>query len=527
MFNFSLEAMQAVLQSRFGKELDAIWQEIIDYRDTSLADMSYNGKLSALKKFFRDNTAKKLVQCVWKNVGLHFTEVKITSLYTGSFCTWIYIDKDGKELQDGTLQIEGILNADYIKRFFPIVAAAIKDDHFTAEELMKIANSYDASSGAIKDSMKLQIRKFVNPTLGFDLELAFMLEDQLAKNSGLGNFTAREITAIILHEIGHTLTLVEHAGDAYARMASFNYLTSAFRKVNVDKPDQAIRLAEAVAVKVGKMGDSTNSDRLSKIANQLRNDINKAGASADPTVIKKTIAGMFETVFCFLNDIIMVPLDVLFGSNVTKRLGNDQSGKKSDLPLNRRLVTWQERKADEYAFTHGYGADQVSALDRLGKFFNRRGLSEKACRTLTEAENLHKDIGFFAKLHLLTLAPLYAGDYGYSLYPEGAKRFRELLNLTIQQIKQHCTDPEYVAKYMKDADYILSVVDNPDSRDEFIARLYRGYDIFMKYCSLPSFLDWLVNGRVKRELEEVLNDANDIGNNLLTYFGLKIQQMAK
>ena len=80
---------------------------------------------------------------------------------------------------------------------------------------------------------------------------------------------------------------------------------------------------------------------------------------------------------------------------------------------------------------------------------------------------------------------------------------------------------------MKDADYILSIVDNPDSRDEYIARLYRGYDIFMKYCSLPSFLDWLVNGRVKRELEEVLNDANDIGNNLLTYFGLKIQQMAK
>lgn len=527
MFNFSLEAMQAVLQSRFGRELDAIWQEIIDYRDKSLADMSYNGKLSALKKFFRDTTVKKFVQCVWKNVGLHFSEVKITSLYTGSFCTWIFIDKDGKELQDGTTQIESILNADYIKRFFPMVSSMIKDDHFTAEELMKIANSYDASSGAIKDSMKLQIRKFVNPILGFDLELAFLIEDQLAKNSGLGNFTAREITAIILHEIGHTLTLVEHAGDCYARMSSFNYLTSAFRQANATKPDQAARLAEAVAAKIAKRGDSTNAERLNKIAAQYRNDIAKAGPSVDPTVIKKTVAGMLETVFCFIGDIINVPLDILLGSPVSTRLASDQSGKKSDLPLNRRLVTWQERKADEYAFTHGYGADQVAALDRLGKFFNRRGLSEKACRTLTEAERLHKDIGFFAKLHLFVMAPLYAGDYSYSLYPEGAKRFRELLNLTIQQIKQHSTDPDYVAKYMKDAEYILNVVDNPDSRDEYIAKLYRGYDIFMKYFSLPSFLDWLVNGRVKRELEDVLNDANDIGNNLLTYFGLKIQQMAK
>lgn len=525
MFNISTEAMVATLQSKLGKELDALWQEVMDYRDKTLQGVSYANKSKEIRKFFEKTTVPKLKDIVWRNVGLCFSDVVVTSIFDGSFCTMMFFDKTGKKRQDGTFQLENIINADYLKKSFPLLANFQKP--LTANDLMEIAESYDSKIGGIKASVKMEIRKLVRADLGFDVNFAFLMEDQLPENSGVSNFTPREITAIVLHEIGHTLTLVEHAGDCYARMGTFKYLSEAFRKSNENNINEATELANKVAAVIAKKGDKTNADRLTTVASKLKADMTTAGSSADPKETKKLIGGMITFIFCLIADVFAVPGTMIIGNQQDKRFGNDSKNKKSDLPINHRLVTWQERKADEYAFTHGYGADQASALDKLGKFFDRFGMSEKQVAKLNEAERLHKGIGLLAKLDLLIQCPMYASDYGYSLYPAGAKRFRELLNLTIQQLKANCTDSAYVAQYIKDCDYILSLCDNPNSRDQVIANMYRGYDIFMKYLSIPSFFDWIVHGRVKRELDELIEDANAVGNNLLTYYGFKIQQIGK
>ena len=41
MFTLALEAMQATAQSKFGRELDALWQSVIDYRDKELQQLDY------------------------------------------------------------------------------------------------------------------------------------------------------------------------------------------------------------------------------------------------------------------------------------------------------------------------------------------------------------------------------------------------------------------------------------------------------------------------------------------------------
>lgn len=525
MFDISTEAMVAVLQSKLGKELDALWQEVMDYRDQSLQEVSFANKSRSIRKFFEKTTTPKLKDIVWRNVGLNFKDVRITSIFDGSFCTITFFDKTGTDKYEGTLQLEGILNADYIQKSWPELKNA--GQPLTADDLIRIAESYDVKAGGIKATAKMEIRKIVNSILGFDVDFAFLMEDQLPANAGVANFTPREITSIVLHEIGHTLILVEHAGDCYARMSSFKYLTEAFRQANGQNVEESAKLAEKVAAVMAKKGDKTNAERLIAVTNKLKADMKTAGSSADPKEAKKLIGGFLTSVFDFIGDIFAISFDLIFGNQQGKRFGNDQKNKKSDLPINHRLVTWAERKADEYTFTHGYGADHVSAQNKNNKFFDRFGISEQQCQKLNEIERLHKGIGLFAKLKLLVFAPLYAGDYSYSLYPAGAKRFRELLNLTIQQLKANCTDSAYIAQYIKDCDYILSVCDNPNSRDQVIANIYRGYDIFMKYVSIPSFFDWIVHGRVKRELDELIEDANAVGNNLLTYYGFKIQQIGK
>lgn len=527
MITISTEAMNAVAQSKLGRELDALWQNVIDYRDSELKDVSYVPKARAIKKYFQTNIVSKLKEVVWKNVGLHFSDVWFEDMiYGNGFCTIMFFDPKDADNYNATIQIESILNADYLIKSIP-GASSLDLNVLTADQLMKIANSYDTTTGGIKESAKIEIRKLVRSKLGFDLETAFMTEDRLAKNAGVGNFTAREITAIVLHEIGHTLTLVEHAADCYARISTFRYLEKAFTNANSSNIEEVSRLAEAAATKIESRGDKTNADRIRQVSKKLKGDIQNAGASANATTVKKSIGGLIESIFCLLVDPLVICTDIIAGNQQGKRFGNDQKDKKSDLPINARLVTWMERKADEYAFTHGYGADQVSALSRLNASLSRLGKTEAQCRKINEAERLHKGIGLFASMRLLILAPLYASSYGYSLYPAGAKRLRELLNLSIQQLKANSTDAAAVAKYMKDCDFIIKMCDNPDSRDEAVARIYKGYDIFMKYVSLPSFFDWIVHGRVMRELDALIEDVNAIGNNLLTYYGFKLQQLGK
>ena len=174
MFEINLEAMQAVLQSKLGRELDALWQKVIDYRDTSLRDVSYMGKLKALKMFVLKNTFPELKEIIWKNVGLHVAEVTITELIGDSFCSITYFDKSGNFDQKGTFHIENIINANYILKAMPSLQKKLSEKVFTAEELINIAQSFDAETGGIKETAKLELRKMIYSVIGFDVETALL-----------------------------------------------------------------------------------------------------------------------------------------------------------------------------------------------------------------------------------------------------------------------------------------------------------------------------------------------------------------
>ena len=522
MINISLEAMQAVIQSRLGRELDAIWDKVIEYRDTTLRDVSYMNKLKALKQFFLKNCVDEIKECVWRNVGLHISEIHVTSIEGESFCSLTYFDKTGSNDMSHTFHLENVINANYIMKALPEVRKYLSGSSpLTTEELINIANSFDKISGGIKESVKLELRKLVYAAIGFDIETAFLMPERIPANAGIDYMTSREITAIMLHEFGHTLSLIEHAGDCYARTATFEYLTDAFEKLNSTNVNESVKLAEYVANAIAQEGDKTNSERILKIADKLKSDYKQVEKTVEKNAVGKAVGGFLKSILCFTKDLFVKNLQA-------KRFGgaDEKKRKFGDIPINGRLVTWEERKADEYALSHGYGPDLAEATRKLDAYLDRMGMSERQCEALNDAERLHQNMSFFAKAKLWVMMPCLASRYNYSLYPSGIKRFRELMNITIQKLKANSSDPAYVTKYIQDIERILDVCDNPSTREETVARMYRGYDIFLKYISIPSFIDWLVHGRVNRELEDLIEDANAIGNNLLAYYGFKLQQLA-
>ena len=527
MFTTSLEAMQPVLQSKLGKELDDIWQEIIDYRDTQCKDMSYSGKLGALRKFFRDKTIKKFQACVWKNLGLTIREVVLTNLDSGGFANASFFNPSDKDDQTGWLKIEETQNANYLHKCYPFVDFS-GTDKMPIEKFIEIANAFDTNRGVVVESQRQRMRTVFYCDIFWDIETGLMIEDRLPKNGGISNFSAQEITAIILHELGHTINLIEHAADMYARISTFKYLEAVFKSAHGENVEDVLKLTEKVSEILAKKGDKVNADRMMQISNKVRHDVRFAGAANRPDMTKNILGSIIYYSFVFLFNAIALPFDVVFGNSQSYRFGkDDQKTKRGDIASNGRMVAWNERHADAFTVQHGYGTFQVSALDKLGRYFEREGRTEKEIEKLNRAEKLHKDLGFLTKAKLLLFAPMIAGNSGYIVYPEGVKRFREILNQTIQDLKQCSTNPAYVAKYIKDIEFILDKIENFNKTEEYIAKIYRGYDIFMKFFSLPSMVEWLVNGRVQRELEQLVNDANAIGNNLLTYYGFKLQQLGK
>ena len=522
-FTPSLEAMQAVPQSKLGVELEKLFQEVIDYRDNSLKGVGFSARAIALQSFFGKKIARRFMDIVYKNTGLNIEAVFFKGSFETQFCTWICIQKGDELTARGTQQITSTLNGQASEW----ITAMMGGNEFTVDELIALAKSYDVEKGIIKPAHREQIKKIVRCAIGFDIALGFLSVDYLPKNSGAEYLTARELTAIMLHEIGHNLTLVEHAADLYARAATFRALEAYFKKTAT--VEKSIGLAKRVANIAASNGYQKDAAALLAAATQAEKDYQSTGQRLPAPTKASFIESTVGSAFYLLGIVLSGTLDVLISDNTRTflRLRAGQKKKLADLPVSERMWTWQERKADEYAFTHGYGADQVTALEKITNFYGMIGKSEKDLEAMQQAETKGKSLGIFAKLRLLFWAMSTLGDFCYRSYPPTSERYREILNHTVRELKIHGASGEYVAKYIKDIETILTSIDNISKSDKYFELAQKKYRLFLKYVSLKSFVAWFTNGRAEQELEELMSDIRQLSDNLLGYFEAKLKQIAE
>ena len=528
MLSLGTEAMHAVANSRLGAELDALWQEVIDYRDKNLTGtISFSNKTKLLTEFFYKNIAKRFMQIVWKHTGLNIEEIWFKPYFESCFCTWTCIQSTDEITARGTAQIVNSLNgqADTILNGMLLMGEA-NNDEFTVDQLIKLASSYDVTKGVIKKVDRDAVKRLVRVAIGFDLSLGFMMKDFLPKNAGIDNLTAREITAIMLHEIGHSLTLVEHAADMYAQISSFDALGRAFGKGLT--AEKAIELGKKAGEIGLKAGYTKEASALIKVSNQAEKDLSSTSNASEKG--KAMMAkGLFSASWSFIADIFTKAFDILGydPSGMFHRGSDGKIVKYGDLPSNERMWTWQERKADEYAFTNGYGPELVEGMTKTDKFYGMIGKSAKDIEVIRRAESDMSKISLFQRLCITHAAHKLYGDQDFRSYPPGAERYKEVLRLTIKELKAHGASAEYVTKYVNDIERIARAINSMSAYDKYFDRQVMRYRLFLKYLSIPSFCKWLVDGRVDAEIEEVINDLQKVNNNMVSYFGYKLEQLAK
>ena len=524
MFNYSCEAMVAQTNSKLGKRLDQLWQDVMDDKKKNI-DPVCDGNLSKIYNALKDAFVKKyfarFVKIVAEEVGLNIYKVGFSGI--GGWCT-IMLFGDGTSYLP-TLQIENDISGGYIERIYGKLPKKL-----SGEQLVELAKQYDKTTGGIDRKLKQALFKSVKAEIRFDLVTGFMIEDFLGKNSGMTPFTPQEITAIILHEIGHTTTMIEHAADGYARISSFDFIVKQVEKANGTDPAFAIELANATAKELEALGVKDDAKKLRDLTTKFQTDMESSGGQLADEGNKAAIThGFVDIVAMSIISSIIVVNQMLYTKQggVQTYSSMDQMQKLGDLPCNERFITWQERKADEYAQTHGYGVHQVTALQKFTKFFNRIGRSASEMASITMAEKMRKDLGVLDKLRCMVMAPLLAVNEMYHRYPDGITRAQELMRCIIRSMKANSDDKEYIRKAIEDITRILEVIeDDKHGTEDYMRKCLRGYKLFLKYCSLPNIISSLVHGKTFYELNELIQQLDRISGSTIAFFGAKLQNLS-
>lgn len=385
------EAIKFQVSSTGGKALEDIFRDVYEYVNS----LDYNGEenLSNRRRYRMDKTmayarakmAPAIQKVCMEHFGLDMDEIILYGGHDqpaeGFFAIDVSMD-DVMEAIETRDRVFGSGNIDFTG----------KDIDNGMTEMYKCLN---LDTSKITKSTYGNRRK-IRAKLFFDVNMAFLVTDILPSTfaqdeKGVAVFTPEELTAIVLHEIGHILSFIELTGDMFAThnryVESVQNLRSKkdFTQEEIDDIVQSGLNQIAKLKKTPLCSDKSINDTFVKYLNKLeafgKGILNKP---FDSTSLYNPVGAVLSTVIIGLISIILVTFGILImlipvialimiGCHMLEQAlsyvnTNKQGNKANDIRGNRNNAFMSERLADEFAVRHGYGEYQIRALNKLHKY---------------------------------------------------------------------------------------------------------------------------------------------------------------
>ena len=399
----STEAIDFQMSSNLGKALTDLFQSVMDYRDNidyGLEDREEQRTYIRIRKvysYFKDKIAKKFIDTVEKECGLIISKLHLDSdplQYGIAFDYAVNLQFDNWDDACEMIEAETALGHTQFSRN-------------GVNELEEVCNNLDLHKSKITTPYfgKGKKRK-ITCEMWFSVSSAFLLKDLVIDTE---YFTAREIAAIMMHEIGHMMSVIEYSANVYHSWsraqnwlkiskdtADLNYIFESFDKyaklidgltkeLSTYKFDPTISKYITNVLGIAKSICNAWShqtcetiEESSSFGTTLVNAVSSVTRTSDLVL---RIGGLIVTIaFRAILDIVA---DVVFLWTAgmpawlyhMQKYGhvdrNKQGHKSSDTLPNENNVFLLERWADEFVARHGYGADVASALNKLDDAVNK------------------------------------------------------------------------------------------------------------------------------------------------------------
>ena len=464
-------------------DMTAVFQKIIDYRD-SIEDPA--DRVESVMDFFMKKAGLVLLDVIHYHTGLFMNMRVPRNLYL-NFAVIMDLGEDTGRVID---KYSGL-------PMYPTI--------HTKKELDEFSAGLDKKTGKMNPETLAKFK--FKTTLIFDVYTAFLIQDVGAK--ACQPFTAEEVTAVILHEVGHCMSFIEHASDAYyIAKTKLGAIQSFFK--NGDRAEVLKFLAENCR------GDRFVREALQKVSKmcQLTTE-RKASGSLGTTVANVVI----DTLFMLLNGTISI-LGFVFSAVLINAISI------AFIPI-RHLLGTTENKSSDYAYTHdnpracevyadqyvsrfGYGNHFVTQMTKLMDYTRITGLGNMSMKQYGTAS-------FYGRLLPWYIMTMFTGDDFSPFYPTERERYEIMMHETIAALKDSGLDAESIKVYTKVYQDIRQKLDNPSAAQKWVV-FWNAYHRVLEYLvNTPDEI--LYGGRFDREYEILTTQVKRIINNEMYAMG--------
>lgn len=419
------------------------------------------------------------------------------------------------------------------------------------EDLNHLVDLLDFNKGKLKSNKYGKDNKHViHVNIHFDMEFAFMSKylfaDKVDKEQAVP--TADEIAAIMLHEIGHMMTLVEHSFDMFAtanRIYENIHIVNSEKLRNDPKAmdnfiDEHKKILNKIKKVVVMLPNTKQNAKLSKNIKFISAAVDKLelmkitsnDAASMQTLISKLIMFVILIVKNILTRFVVslgIGLLTILISYLSASLVNlfnnrsiSTSGKTTDRGSGYNQLFLIERWADDYAAHQGYGPELASALNKLEYAFKNYLLmfDDEKLRHSTWFLSLCEIVSKFLDLPSVLFAPPLLDG----IYEDSVRRIERIREDTYAFFRNN-TDvtPTIVNAYINKIDKLNEQIKKAEDAQFWSKGARETLSKIWFNLTPTGIYSLLKDGNLQKDLDMLNNQVDAMRNNSLYYWSDKIK----
>ena len=514
-------------------EIDKIWKDSKEQGDYFR---------NAVANYCTKNFAPELESVITKDTGIDVRSIQLygRNLKNSSFGLFaIELGLDDVDTVVTLMNRESGLNT------------STKPDKQYLEDLNHLVDLLDLNKGKLKSNKYGKGNKHViHVNIHFDMEFAFMAKylfaDRVDKEQATP--TADEITAIMLHEIGHMMTLVEHSFDMFAtanRIHENIHIVDSEKLRNdpkymdsfIDEHKKILNKIKKVAVMLPNTQQNTKLSKNIKFISAAIDKLELMKITSNDAASMQTL--IFELV-AFVGIIVkiiltrcMIGLMICLSTalinylcaslvNLANNRSISTSSKTTDRGSGYSQLFLIERWADDYAAHQGYGPELASALNKLEYAFKNYSMmfDDERLRHSTWFLSLCEIASKFLDLPSVLCAPPLLD----SIYEDSVRRIERIREDTYAFFRNN-TDvpPTVINAYLNKIDKLNEQIKKAEDA-QFWSRGARETLSKIWFNLTPTGIySLLKDGNLQKDLDLLNNQVDAMRNNSLYYWSDKFK----
>ena len=522
------EAMHYQIKSKLYSELTNFFQGCIDYSNslepidyiTTTAQM-HDYRVNEIQKYVHSHKPE-LAEIIERNTGFELTNIFIQEPFP--------VDEPGYGFF--AMSTDPDLGSGWVDAYSRMTSTDYSREYVVGE-LSELSKQVDIATGTMKGDGTYGSGRKLKTALYFDYKYAFCLHDYFSKDTE--ELTASEIAAIVMHEIGHAVTITSNFGNSWethnrVRQEMVDIVKSI--KTVKDARDATKELREIYLANEKKYKNNPKLKGLfskDSLANVLTVKAVAYAEELDDSYFDTGLSVMGITIFTLFvlwvlailltTMWVIIPL-ICLGAEIERvcYINNNDGAKSSDVTTNFTNTYLIERWADEYATKMGCAdalASGLAKLDYNSKFTHYYSSSHRV-RNATLFSVWCKAYSF-----LMNVVGVYSyfDPVGYENMYFRIKRIREN---TLGAFKTNKLD-QFTANYL--LEQLESIEDNMNDvkriGDTALARSIQ--NILRNVMSPVRWTQLITNANLTRDFEILANNIDALNNNAFHAMSYKIR----